>query len=78
MNEEQVVDVIDELPEEELAKPTDLMVFEVSLNANDLTILAGHKDEIIDPRAVAIKSAIIDQKTDTLKDRLITARCNLK
>lgn len=78
MNEEQVVDVIDELPEEELAKPTDLMVFEVSLNANDLTILAGHQDEIIDPKGIAIKSAIIDQKTDTLKVRLITARCNLK
>ena len=25
-----------------------------------------------------IKSEIIDQKTDTLKVRLITARCNLK
>ena len=75
MNEEQVVD-IDVVEEEKVEIPplaSDLMVFEVSLDT-----LAGHKDEIIDPRAVAIKSAIIDQKTDTLKVRLITARCNLK
>ena len=81
MNEEQVVDedVVEE--EEKVEIPplaSDLMVFEVSLDSLDLTTLAGHKDEIIGPRAVAIKSAIIDQKTDTLKVRLITARCNLK
>lgn len=77
MNEEQIVDV----EEEQIKIPplaSDLMVFEVLLDASDLTNLAGHKDEIIDPRAVAIKSAVIDQKTDTLKVRLITARCNLK
>ena len=81
MNEEQVVDV-DVVEEEEKVEipplASDLMVFEVSLNANDLTILAGHQDEIIDPKGIAIKSAVIDQKTDTLKVRLITARCNLK
>lgn len=81
MNEEQVVD-LDVVEEEEKVEipplASDLMVFEVSLDSLDLTTLAGHKDEIIDPRAVAIKSAIIDQKTDTLKVRLITARCNLK
>jgi hypothetical protein len=66
MNEEQIVDVevVEENKNEVEIPPlaSDLMVFEVSLDAFDLTNIAGHKEEIIDPRAVAIKSAILDQK----------------
>lgn len=57
---------------------SDLMVFDVKLDAKALVTLAGHQNDLINPTNTAIKFAKINQETDTLDVRLITSRCNLK